>query len=74
MKPATEAGIPIFFGGLSDGAVDVGAGGADVYMLFGEPLAEVAENIRVMRAAAAARGRTRRVQSVDPPDHRRHRS
>ncbi|CAH0157424.1 LLM class flavin-dependent oxidoreductase [Microbacterium foliorum] len=58
VKPATEAGIPIFFGGLSDGAVDVGAGGADVYMLFGEPLAEVAENIRVIRAAAAARGRT----------------
>lgn len=57
VKPATEAGIPIFFGGLSDGAVEVGANGADVYMLFGEPLADVAEHIRVIRAAAAKAGR-----------------
>lgn len=58
VKPATEAGIPIFFGGLSDGAVEVGAKAADVYMLFGEPLADVAEHIRTIRAAAAAEGRS----------------
>ncbi len=58
VKPATDAGIPIFFGGLSEGAVEVGARGADVYMLFGEPLADVAEHIRVIRAAAAKEGRT----------------
>ncbi|ALX67360.1 LLM class flavin-dependent oxidoreductase [Microbacterium sp. XT11] len=58
VKPATDAGIPIFFGGLSDGAVEVGAAGADVYMLFGEPLADVAEHIRTIRAAAAKAGRT----------------
>ena len=58
VKPATDAGIPIFFGGLSEGAVEVGANGADVYMLFGEPLADVAEHIRVIRAAAAKAGRT----------------
>ena len=57
-KPATDAGIPIFFGGLSDGAIDIGAKGADVYMLFGEPLADVAEHIRTIRAAAAKQGRT----------------
>lgn len=58
VKPATDAGIPIFFGGLSDGAVEVGARGADVYMLFGEPLADVAEHIRTIRAAAARHGRS----------------
>lgn len=58
VKPATDAGIPIFFGGLSDGAVDVGAAHADVYMLFGEPLAAVGEHVRTIRAAAAARGRS----------------
>jgi alkanesulfonate monooxygenase len=57
VKPATDAGIPIFFGGLSEGAVDVGANGADVYMLFGEPLADVAEHIRTTRAAAEKAGR-----------------
>ncbi|HCS62340.1 MAG TPA: alkanesulfonate monooxygenase [Microbacterium sp.] len=58
VKPATPEGIPVFFGGLSGGAVEVGAKNADVYMLFGEPLADVAEHIRVIRAAAAKEGRT----------------
>ncbi|MFT3797319.1 LLM class flavin-dependent oxidoreductase [Microbacterium sp.] len=52
VKPATDAGIPIFFGGLSEGAVEVGAAHADVYMLFGEPLAAVDEHVRTIRAAA----------------------
>lgn len=56
-KPATDAGIPIYFGGLSDGAVDVGAAHADVYMLFGEPLAAVEQHVRTIRAAAAKHGR-----------------
>lgn len=58
VKPATDAGIPIFFGGLSEGAVEVGANHADVYMLFGEPLASVAERVSTIRAAAEAAGRT----------------
>ncbi|MGL3151047.1 LLM class flavin-dependent oxidoreductase [Microbacterium sp. A82] len=58
VKPATSDGIPIFFGGLSDGAIEVGAKEADVYMLFGEPLADVAEHIRAIRVAAAREGRT----------------
>ena len=36
----------------------MGAAHADVYMLFGEPLAAVGEHIRTIRAAAAARGRS----------------
>ena len=57
VKPATAAGIPVYFGGLSAGAVEVGASNADVYMLFGEPPAAVAEHIREVRAAASAVGR-----------------
>lgn len=55
VKPATDDGIPIYFGGLSEGAVEVGAAQADVYMLFGEPLAAVAEHIQRIREAAGGR-------------------
>ena len=47
------SGIPIFFGGASDAALDVGARYADVYMLWGEPLAAAGERLRAIRAAAA---------------------
>lgn len=57
VRPATDDGIPIYFGGLSGGAVEVGAAHADVYMLFGEPLDAVARHIRTIRAAAAEAGR-----------------
>lgn len=56
-KPATDAGIPIYFGGLSEGAVEVGAAHADTYMLFGEPLAAVSEHVARIRAAADGFGR-----------------
>jgi alkanesulfonate monooxygenase len=58
VKPATEQGIPIYFGGQSEAAVQVGAEHTDVYMLFGEPLAQTAERIDVLRRAAARFGRT----------------
>ncbi len=51
--PATEAGIPLFFGGASEAALDVGARYADVYMLWGEPLAQARERVSNMRARAA---------------------
>jgi alkanesulfonate monooxygenase len=57
VRPATERGIPIFFGGLSDAAIEVGAAHADVYALWGEPLAATKERIDTIRAAAAAHGR-----------------
>jgi alkanesulfonate monooxygenase len=57
VRPALESGIPIFFGGASDAALEVGARYADVYMLWGEPLAAAAERMMAIRAAAAALGR-----------------
>lgn len=58
LKPVTEAGIPIFFGGLSDAAIEVGGAHADVYALWAEPLAATEERIARIRAEAAAHGRT----------------
>ena len=50
--------IRLYFGGSSDAAYRVGGKYADVYALWGEPLAETAEQIAAVRAAAAAAGRT----------------
>jgi alkanesulfonate monooxygenase len=50
--------IPLYFGGSSEAAYRVGGKQADVYALWGEPLAETAEQIASVRAAAAAAGRT----------------
>jgi len=52
LKPVQQPHIPIYFGGASAAAVPVGAKHADVYMLWGEPLANVAERIADVRAAA----------------------
>jgi len=60
VKPATAAGIPLYFGGASEAAVRIGARHADVYMLWGEPVAEIAERIRQVRAVAAGYGRSLR--------------
>ena len=67
VRPATAAGIPLYFGGASDAAVGVGAEHADVYMLWGEPVAQIAERIARIRAAAARHGRSLRFSlSVRP--------
>jgi alkanesulfonate monooxygenase len=58
VKPATETAIPLYFGGASLPAIEIGAEQADVYMLWGEPLAEIAKRISEIRAAAARFGRT----------------
>ena len=50
--------IPVYFGGSSEAAYRVGGKHADVYALWGEPLAETAEQIASVRAAAAAAGRS----------------
>lgn len=52
VKPLQHPHIPLYFGGASAAAVPVGAKHADVYMLWGEPLANVAERIAEVRAAA----------------------
>ena len=50
--------IPLYFGGSSDAAYRVGGKHADVYALWGEPLAETAEQIASVRQSAAASGRS----------------
>jgi alkanesulfonate monooxygenase len=57
IKPAQDPRIPIYFGGSSDEAYAVGAAEADVYALFAQPLADIADEIDRIRAAAAAAGR-----------------
>jgi alkanesulfonate monooxygenase len=58
VKPAQKPGIPLYFGGSSAAAYRVGGKHADVFALWGEPLAETAEQIASVRAAAEAAGRT----------------
>jgi alkanesulfonate monooxygenase len=57
VKPFQEPRLPIYFGGSSDEAYTVGAAEADVYALFAQPLAQVAEEIERIKAEAAAAGR-----------------
>ena len=67
VKPLGSAGIPLYFGGASAAAVEVGAQHADVYMLWGEPVAQVAERVAEVRDLAARHGRTIRFSlSVRP--------
>ncbi|MGW3570241.1 LLM class flavin-dependent oxidoreductase [Streptomyces sp. NPDC000941] len=55
--PFRASGIPLYFGGSSEAAYRVGGKHADTFALWGEPLAETAEQIASVRAAAAAAGR-----------------
>jgi len=57
VKPVAGA-IPLYFGGASVAAIEAGAAQADVYMLWGEPLAAIAERVAEVRAAADRVGRT----------------
>ena len=67
VKPATADAIPLYFGGASPAALTVGAEHADVYMLWGEPVAQIAERIGGIRTEAARHGRTVRFSlSVRP--------
>ncbi|WP_037068065.1 LLM class flavin-dependent oxidoreductase [Pseudonocardia acaciae] len=50
--------IPVYFGGSSAAAYRVGGRHADVFALWGEPLAETAEQIAAVREAARAAGRS----------------
>jgi alkanesulfonate monooxygenase len=59
--------IPLYFGGASPAAITVGSQHADVYMLWGEPVAQVAERIAGIKAQAARHGRSVRFSlSVRP--------
>jgi alkanesulfonate monooxygenase len=54
LKPLQQPSIPIYFAGASAAAVPVGVKHADVYMFWGEPLAETRERIAAVRAVAPA--------------------
>jgi alkanesulfonate monooxygenase len=54
--------IPIYFSGSSDAAIRIAGEHADVYMLWGEPVAQVADVVRRVRAAAAVHGRQDRIR------------
>jgi alkanesulfonate monooxygenase len=57
VKPFQDPRIPLYFGGSSNEAYAVGAAEADVYALFAQPLAQIAEEIERIKAEAAAAGR-----------------
>jgi alkanesulfonate monooxygenase len=57
VRPVTQPHIPIYFGGSSDIAIEIAAKHADVYALWGEPLADAAAHIRRVKHAAARYGR-----------------
>jgi len=57
VRPYQQPHIPIYFGGSSEAAYRVGGKHANVYALWGEPLAETAEQIASIRSAAEAAGR-----------------
>jgi len=60
VKPVFTGAIPMYFGGASQPAIEVGAELADVYAFWGEPLAAVAERIAQVNAAAGRHGRALR--------------
>ncbi len=55
--PVQQPRPPIWFGGSSDAAIDVAAEHADVYLTWGEPVADVKEKLDAVRRRAALRGR-----------------
>ncbi|MEB3367756.1 LLM class flavin-dependent oxidoreductase [Saccharopolyspora mangrovi] len=56
VKPVNGS-LPIYFGGSSADAYRVGGKHADTFALWGEPLAETAEQIAAIRKSAAEHGR-----------------
>jgi len=57
VKPVQQPRPAIYFGGSSQAAYDIGVKHADVFALWGEPLAETAEQIASVRASSEAIGR-----------------
>ena len=57
IKPHQQPYPPLFFGGSSGGALEMGAKHCDVFAIFGEPLAETRDRVQDFRQRAAAFGR-----------------
>ncbi|MBV1836634.1 LLM class flavin-dependent oxidoreductase [Acetobacter estunensis] len=60
VHPYREEGIPVYFGGSSEEAIEVAGKHADVYALWGETYEQVAETVARVRASAAKHGRSPR--------------
>jgi len=60
VRALQEPHVPLWFGGISEAAIPVGAKHCDTYALFGEPLAEVHALIARLDQAAAEHRRTLR--------------
>src|SRR5277367_6489500 len=58
VRPLQKPHPLLFFGGASDGALEMGARLCDVYAIYAEPLASTLERMNKFRAQAAAFGRT----------------
>jgi alkanesulfonate monooxygenase len=58
VRPLQKPHPLLFFGGASDGALQMGARLCDVYAIYAEPLASTRERIAQFRAQAATFGRT----------------
>jgi alkanesulfonate monooxygenase len=58
VHPLQKPHPSLFFGGASDGALEMGARLCDVYAIYAEPLASTHERMAQFRARAAAFGRT----------------
>ena len=54
VRPLQKPHPLLFFGGASDGALEMGARLCDVYAIYAEPLASTRERIKEFRARAAA--------------------
>ncbi len=61
IKPLQKPHIPLYFGGASEAAHQIGAKHCDVYMLWGEPLAAIRQRIAEVRAVASRVGREPRI-------------
>jgi alkanesulfonate monooxygenase len=57
IKPFQKPHPTLFFGGSSDGALQMGAEHCDVFAIFGEPLAETRDRVDDFRRRAAKFGR-----------------
>ena len=59
--PVQPGGIPLYFGGASDIAFEIGVKHCDVYMMWGEPRASIAATIERIHEMAAVYGRKPRL-------------
>jgi len=60
VRTVSGRGLPVYFGGASDAAIDVAGRHADTYALWGETHAQVREITARVNASAARHGRTPR--------------